>query len=157
VFAASFYMIVDAARGRLRYASAGHPAALHLQPQLGLANPLPLPRQHGPALGLFPDAAYAVSQCPLQPGDVFLLFTDGAFELTDADGEQEYGKERLLATARKNMHLAPNELCDAIVSDIKAFTGGGGLEDDVCLLSVAVQSLRTSSERPAEKVRVSKP
>ena len=63
--------------------------------------PLRVPSPAGPALGLFAEAAYAMGECSLAEGDVILLFTDGLYEVTSPDGEEEYGQPRLLAAARK--------------------------------------------------------
>ncbi len=87
-------------------------------------------------MGLFADTAYLTSECPLSAGDVILLFTDGLFEVTSADGQEEYGQERLLSAARHYINLAPPDLCDALIAGVRVFAGEAALNDDVCLLSV---------------------
>lgn len=138
LFATAFYLVADIGSGLLRYATAGHPAPLHLHRQQGTAAPLATPPRAGPALGMFPDAVYATGETPLAAGDVILAFTDGLYEAAKPDSLEEYGRERLLAGARRRMNLAGPELCDALVADVRAFAGGGALVDDVCLLSIEV-------------------
>ena len=141
IFATAFYLVAEVAKRRLSYATAGHPAPLHLQRRVGRAAPLPVPPHAGPALGLFPDATYVTSRRPLSTGDVVLLFTDGLFEVTGADSLEQYGQQRLLAAARQHMNLPPAELCDALIAGVRAFAGEATFSDDVCLLSLEVARL----------------
>ena len=143
MFATAFYLVADVAAGRLRYATAGHPPPLHLQRRAGQAAPLHVPPRAGPALGLFGDAAYVTSECPLAAGDVILLFTDGLLEVTGAGGQEEYGQQRLLAAARQSINLPLPDLCDALMAGVRSFAGGAAFEDDVCLLSLEVARLDT--------------
>jgi serine phosphatase RsbU (regulator of sigma subunit) len=156
LFATAFYLVVDTGAGQMRYATAGHPAPLHLQPRLGLAASLPVPAHAGPALGMFRDAVYACGDCALAAGDVLLLFTDGLFEVTRADDDEEYGKDRLLAAAQRHILLPPPELCDALISEVRAFAGGATLDDDVCLLSVEAMRVQTEHAEPAGRSSVGK-
>jgi sigma-B regulation protein RsbU (phosphoserine phosphatase) len=112
---------------------------LHLQRATGQAVRLAPPKQTGPALGLFPEAAYATFQIPLAPGDLVLLFTDGLFEVVDADGKEEYGQERLLAAARQRLRLPPAKLCDELIAEVRAFSRAAEFDDDVCLLGMEVK------------------
>lgn len=145
MFATAFYLVLDIARGRMSYATAGHPPPLHLQRQAGLVSSLPLPPQPGPALGLFAETHYATAEAPLAAGDLLLLFTDGLFEVTSPDGQEDYGRERLLAAAHKHINLSPSELCDALIADVKDFAQGAPMSDDLCLLSVEVAHLQSNS------------
>ncbi len=138
MFATAFFLVADVAAGRLSYATAGHPPPLHLQRREGRATPLRVPLRAGAALGLFGDTAYVTSECPLAPGDVILLFTDGLFEVTSADGQEEYGQQRLLTAAPEHINRPLPDLCDALIVGVRAFTGDAAFNDDVCLLGVEV-------------------
>lgn len=146
MFATAFHLIADVAAGRLRYATAGHPRPLHLQRRVGIAAPLVIPPPPGPALGLFRDSAYVTCECPVAGDDVLLLFTDGLFEVTAAGGQEDYGKQRLLAAAREQMQLAPPALCDALIAGVRSFADGAEFADDVCLLSMEVARLARAPE-----------
>jgi sigma-B regulation protein RsbU (phosphoserine phosphatase) len=139
LFATAVYLLVDIAAGQMQCANAGHPPPLHLQRATGQAVRLAPPKQTGPALGIFPEAAYPTFQIPLAPGDLVLLFTDGLFEVVDADGKEEYGQERLLAAARQRLRLPPDRLCDELIAEVRAFSGAAEFNDDVCLLGMEVK------------------
>ena len=141
VFATAFYLIADVGRGQLRFANAGHPRPLHLRRRAGVAAPLPRPERPGPALGLIADATYTTGQLPLAPDDLVLLFTDGLFEVVAADGQEDFGQQRLLITADKHMKLPPAELLDAILAEVRQFSGGAEFTDDVCLLALEVAQI----------------
>ncbi|MEY4386342.1 MAG: Phosphoserine phosphatase RsbP [Verrucomicrobiota bacterium] len=141
MYVTAFYGIADVATGQLRYANAGHPRPLHLRRRLGTADALPAPRPAGPALGMYPDANYGTGECSLEVGDVLLLFTDGLYEVASADGAEDYGKARLQAAAKENLRLPAGALCEALIGDVRRFSGRAEFADDVCLLGVDVVRL----------------
>lgn len=137
MFASAFYLVADVEKGRLRYANAGHPSPLHLRRDQGVVESLVRDdTSSGPALGLFDTAVYETSCCDMSTGDLFLLLTDGLFEVEGADGE--YGEERLLATARRNLHRPCAELFDVMLDEIQNFSIRGEFEDDVCIVGTEV-------------------
>jgi serine phosphatase RsbU (regulator of sigma subunit) len=140
----ALYLIVDVAEGETRYASAGHPSAFRMRRDVGAVDTLKSydPR-HGPALGLFEDSTYPVCRCPLAANDLLLLFTDGLYEIDDAN-QEEYGQERLLAAVRQRVTLAPEPLLDEVLADVKRFSGNKEFEDDVCLVGVEVMRVGRS-------------
>jgi sigma-B regulation protein RsbU (phosphoserine phosphatase) len=143
LYATAIYFVADVAAGQLRYAKAGHPAPLHLQRQAGVVEPLPFPSHAGAALGLFEKSEFITSQRPLAAGDKILLFTDGLFEVPNAEDE-DYGQERLLAAARERMNLPLPALLDGIIADVRAFAGGDEFSDDVSLLGMEVARIAGS-------------
>jgi phosphoserine phosphatase RsbU/P len=136
LFATAYYLVVDAANGRMLCANAGHPPPLHLQRRSGVVSRLASPKCTGPALGLFSDSVYPVCEFPLAPEDVVLLFTDGLFEVVDANGEQDYGQERLLAAARQRLNLPLVRLCDELIGEVRNYSGATEFADDVCLVAM---------------------
>jgi sigma-B regulation protein RsbU (phosphoserine phosphatase) len=138
LFATACYLIADVARGELRFANAGHPRPLHLQTRAGLVSRLSVRPRSGPALGLSADATYATGQCPLAPADLVLLFTDGLFEVMAADGSEDFGQARLLAAASQRLQVAPPQLLDGLLAEVRQFSGGAEFSDDVCLLGMEV-------------------
>ena len=142
MFATACHSIVDAAAGSLRYASAGHPRPLHLHRKEAIVNPLAGANTPGPALGLFADAVYPTQAAPVAADDVLLLFTDGLYEVFNPSAGDQFGKSRLLATARQHLNLPPEQLCDAVMREVRQFGGSSDFADDVCLLSVHVAKLQ---------------
>jgi sigma-B regulation protein RsbU (phosphoserine phosphatase) len=137
MFASAFYLVADVERGRLSYANAGHPSPLRVQRDSGQVESLVQDyATSGPALGLFESAVYKTHCCDMASGDLFVLLTDGLFEVEGADGE--YGEDRLIATARRNLHLPCAELFDALLEDIQEYSATGEFDDDVCIMGMEV-------------------
>lgn len=138
--ATAFYAAVDVARAELHFSSAGHPSPFRLRRKTGEVEPLKLyDTRHGPALGLFERAIYPTCRGPIEVGDMVVLFTDGIFEVDNADGE-EYGQERLLTAVRQRAQVSADRLFDELLDEVSHFSGREQFEDDVCL--VAVEAVR---------------
>ncbi len=134
MFATAFYIVVDKVEGKIRYASAGHPAGI-MSDGNG-ASLLPLGgRGKGPGLGLLPDATYGVESVPLEGVKSLLLFTDGIYEVENPEGEA-FLQNRLVRTVTKASGDDLEEMLDTILSEVKSFTEGEGFDDDVCLLGM---------------------
>ena len=94
-------------------------------------------QSRGPALGLFDNSAFPVGRCPLEPNDLVVLFTDGLYEVPGSAGE-EYGQERLLRAVRQRAQLAPSDLFDELLLEVKEFSSHKEFEDDVCLIGMEI-------------------
>src|SRR5262249_17469536 len=134
--ATALYLIADVAVGELRFANAGHPSPIRVQPRTGMVELLKTwdPR-HGPALGLFEKAVYPTCQCPLEQNDLILLFTDGLFEVNNSR-QEEFGQERLLEAVRTHRRLQTEQLLDALLEEVQHFANSTEFEDDVCLVAM---------------------
>lgn len=150
LFATAFYLVADVATGQMRFANAGHPRPLHVQPGVGAVTRLHVLPRSGPALGLSPNAAYATHSAPLAAGDQVVLFTDGLFEVLAADGSEDFGQTRLEAAATARLGQPLPELLDGLLAEVRAFSAGADFLDDVCLLGLEVARLApvASSEAP---------
>jgi sigma-B regulation protein RsbU (phosphoserine phosphatase) len=138
MFASAFYVVVDLARGELRYSSAGHPSPLLVRRNLGTVEPLRFGGSRpGPALGVFEESVYPMARCPMAPEDLVMLFTDGLYEVEGAEGD-EYGQERLLVAVNKRTRLPTGQLFDELLADVQKHAGNRGFVDDVCIVGVEV-------------------
>lgn len=134
MFVTAAYAVFDAEQRRVCYASAGHPAPLHVCRGKGSVEFLSPPRgDFNPALGVFPHVDFRDYERTLEDGDVVLFYTDGLFEVEDAQGEQ-LGVEGLATCARGQASLPLAELVNGIVSTVQSYAGEG-FDDDVCLLA----------------------
>lgn len=134
MFATAFYIVVDMEDGKIRYASAGHPAGI-MSDGKG-ASLLPLGgRGKGPGLGLLPNASYGVESIPLEGVKSLLLFTDGIYEVENSEGEA-FLQNRLVQTVSRAAGNDLEKMLDAILYEVKGFTEGEGFDDDVCLLGM---------------------
>ncbi|WP_327682696.1 PP2C family protein-serine/threonine phosphatase [Streptomyces sp. NBC_00467] len=122
--------------GIVRLVNRGHPEPIILYANGDLAFLEPsraaLPLGMGD-LDSWPDQAV---EYPLPTGATLLLYTDGVSEARNAAGEFYDPGARLSG----RLFPGPDELLDALVDDVRRYTGGGS-KDDMALLAVA---------RPAE-------
>jgi sigma-B regulation protein RsbU (phosphoserine phosphatase) len=159
IFVSACYLVVDVARGRLRYANAGHPAPLWVRRTRRSVEPLPRPEsKFSPVLGIFADAEYQGLSCELCAGDTVLLFTDGLFEL-QGDDSQFFDQTGLLKCVRQRVDLGAGELCRQLVEEVQQFAAEKDFADDVCLIAMDVDHLMESPREPEflRPSRISRP
>jgi len=90
---------------------------------------LPLGATHG--------ASYAQQTIELRPGDQLLLVSDGIVESMNCAREL-WGFERLEAAFRAAGHDDPAALIEAILAQIRAFTGDAPPHDDMTMVAIQV-------------------
>jgi sigma-B regulation protein RsbU (phosphoserine phosphatase) len=130
-FVTAFYGVLDASNKTLAYTNAGHNPPLLMDAD-GTAHFI---ERGGLPLGMFRDTRYYEYYQAIEPGQVLVLYTDGATEAEGAGGE-EYGRERLEAAVRAGRHLSARELITAIQQDVLAWTDGRGASDDMTFFIV---------------------
>ena len=131
-FVTMAYLRLDADRGTVAYANAGHNPPLLVR-STGEVEPLP---PSGTVLGVFPDAEYQGAELSLRSGDRLLLYTDGISEARGA-ADEEFGEARLQASLVRNRHLSAADLHRAMMDEITRFAASG-FQDDATLLVIAV-------------------
>ena len=114
--------------GRLTYCNAGHNPPLIIPGGAGGA--VRRLEVGGPIVGLFEGATFQEETVTLAPGDLLLVFSDGVSEALSVEGE-EYGEERIIATAHAHPGAAPAEQLQALFSDVRIFTKGAAQSDDI--------------------------
>ena len=136
-FISILYAIYDTARSTVTLARAGH-CPMILVSETGLQ----LIRPNGLGLGLTEGDLFLSSTeekiLPLKPGDVCILYTDGLTEARNSIGE-EFGYDRLVELAGTIHHLTALEIQNRILSEIRAYCGKAGFEDDLTLVVVKWQ------------------
>jgi signal transduction histidine kinase/serine phosphatase RsbU (regulator of sigma subunit)/DNA-binding response OmpR family regulator len=115
--------------GRLRYASAGHPAPLVIRPGTGVE--FLHDRALGPPVGALAEAAYPTATDRLAPGSRLLLYTDGLIE------ERGRGVDVGLTRLRADAGAAYDHVED-LVDGVLAAVTGRHRADDVTVLAVEV-------------------
>jgi sigma-B regulation protein RsbU (phosphoserine phosphatase) len=91
----------------------------------------------GPRLGESLQSVFLPHRTTLEPGDIVVYYSDGVTEAEDASG-QPYAAKRLRATLAANGHLPVDQIRDAILADVTAYTGGTRA-DDMTLVVVEYQ------------------
>jgi serine phosphatase RsbU (regulator of sigma subunit)/PAS domain-containing protein len=127
------------ARGNVRVALAGHPPPLVVR-----GDEITEIEPAGPVLGAFDDATWEIETLALEPGDRFLVYTDGVIE---ARGETDrFGRKRL---TRCIGSTSPSETIGTIRAELLAFAGE--LEDDAAALAVTLESVDLRDDRSGDE------
>ena len=69
----------------------------------------------------------------LNPGDTFVLFSDGVSEAINPD-EGFYGEDRLLRTLAACSGATPKDTVTRVLADVRAFAAGAKQSDDIALV-----------------------
>lgn len=127
IFFAHYYV----ATGQLIYANAGHnpPFLVH-----GDGTTEAVGDSTGPLLGVWEEAPYEDATAKLDPGELLLVYTDGATEGTNPEG-QMIGETKLQALASKACQQPFDVICRTLLDDVKRHCGGTP-QDDVTLLAL---------------------
>ncbi|HLB54843.1 MAG TPA: SpoIIE family protein phosphatase [Gemmatimonadales bacterium] len=112
-----FYGILDPGRGRLTWASAGHPYAFRV-PSSGPAVRLDTT---APPLGL--GRAADITSCMIEwdkEGDLLCLWTDGLAD-SENDAGERFGEARLLRMVEERRRLEPEQIVAEVVAEADRF------------------------------------
>ena len=127
----SIYAVLDLPNNRLTCAMAG------MQPLLIKAKSgecVPISPSDLP-LGASQRVQYQSCDIQMEMGDSLVLYTDGIPEAANED-EDFYSFERLEKTLVRNSGADAQELLDAVLSDVREFTGDHPQEDDITMLTL---------------------
>ena len=130
LFVTALIGIVDLRTGVLDLLNAGHtPALLYDEGKFEYYKMPPCI-----ALGVMDNMSFVTKQIQLNPGDKFIMYTDGVPEATDINNEL-YGEDRLLEYLNNNSDANIHQLSDGLFDDVMDFTGDAPQFDDVTLLA----------------------
>jgi len=133
VHARCFAGVFDPGRGLVRYANAGG----QLPYQVRGAGELGVLAGGGPMLGDAFDAGYRLYEMPIQPGDAFVLFTDGLVRAEDGFGKP-FGERRLQRAIAANAGRAASDLLNQVQDAVRKHRGDRSLEDDAAVVVVTL-------------------
>src|SRR5437868_6299904 len=134
-FITLFCAELDAESGVLNFINAGHnpPLIVHAagtMEQLGAG---------GMPLGIMPSAPYREGRTQLQPGDALVIYSDGATETQNPQGE-EFGPLRLYDVVARNLDTTASGIRDKIEAALTKFAQGTAAGDDITLVIVKRQA-----------------
>lgn len=136
-FMTALYAHFDAKTKTMRIARAGHPLPMVFRNSDQKAIELTCPGVY--PLGIEPyEIEVPVTETKLEPGDRFLIYTDGLTERFDMEGNT-YGEERLLKPLATDSTSDPQGVVAAIMADVRQFAGKRPADDDQALLLGIVQ------------------
>jgi sigma-B regulation protein RsbU (phosphoserine phosphatase) len=130
-FASMMVAVVDPGGRRVRYASAGHPAAYFLRP----GHPVKALPSTGPLLAIPVREPWHTVELAVQPGDRLLMVTDGLAEAANVQG-QFLGQERLATLVEETRSDPLDKACRRLVDRIMLFRGAAAQSDDMTVLGV---------------------
>jgi sigma-B regulation protein RsbU (phosphoserine phosphatase) len=130
-FVTLFYAVLDAERGELQYANAGHNPPLLLRAG-GAVEEL---RGAGLVAGVVAEARHPTRRLPLMTGDRLFLYSDGVSEALNPQGEQ-FSEQRLQHLLREAGDAEPAALIERVLACVRRFSAGAPQSDDVTALAV---------------------
>jgi sigma-B regulation protein RsbU (phosphoserine phosphatase) len=92
----------------------------------------------GLPLGLFDDAEYDEFSFQANTGDLFIFFSDGILDATNANGDL-FGRRGVETIVRENCKLSAQEIVDAIFNAVQDHSSGGEAFDDQTILAIRVK------------------
>jgi sigma-B regulation protein RsbU (phosphoserine phosphatase) len=127
-YATFFYAVYNGATRELTYTNAGH-----LPPVVFRRNGIERLEAGGTVVGIFPEATFDQATVRLEPGDVFLAFTDGLTE-PENSFEEDFGEERLFETVSRSLQSPLDELTKRAFDALNDWTSSPELHDDMTLV-----------------------
>src|SRR5437867_10604140 len=111
-FVTAFYGVLDATNHTLAYSNAGHNPPILMEADGNVR----FVERGGVPLGMFGDSRYYEYYATIDPGEIFLLYTDGVTEATNPAGE-EYGRDRLIDAVRTKRDFSARAMIDLLHRD----------------------------------------
>ena len=129
MFISAFYVVVDPARGRIRYANAGHPHAF----VVGVDGTVERLGALDPPLGMSPEQPSARERQWSPNRDMLLLFTDG---VSDSRNRQDVrlGEQPVLDLVRSLRAEPPQTIVDRVFATVSTHAGDATRRDDLTLV-----------------------
>lgn len=127
-YATMFLGCYDATARELTYCNAGHlpPIMLSVDGRVSRLD------TSGTVAGLFDGATYDESTTSMQPGDLFVAFSDGVTE--PENDSSEFGEERLIALIQAHRDQPLSRIGDVITDAVVEWIGGAEQPDDVTVV-----------------------
>src|SRR5262249_5832424 len=133
-FVCLIYAVWDDLNRSLQIANSGLPRPIYChegKTQIIEATGLPL--------GLFDEADYDEFTFEAQPGDLFVLFSDGILDARNRAGEL-FGRTRLEGIVARDSHLSPAALVDSIFKAVEEYALGVETFDDQTVVALKVKA-----------------
>jgi sigma-B regulation protein RsbU (phosphoserine phosphatase) len=135
-YATFFYAQYKPQSRTLSYVNAGHNPPMIFRQKDGEWEILRL-EEGGCVVGLLPNFPYVQASVTLQPGDLFLGFTDGISEAMNPVDE-EWGEEAMMEEAKSRYGMTAADLLASLVKAADEFANGAKQHDDMTLIVVLV-------------------
>jgi phosphoserine phosphatase RsbU/P len=127
-YATLFLGLYDAGSRRITYSNGGHLPPV-IMSQDGSIRRLD---QGGMVVGLFDNLSFDEASVQLEPGDIFLAYSDGVTEPENDFGE--FGEARLIDLVRENRDLPLLEITERVTAAVDDWIGDQEQPDDITLV-----------------------
>jgi sigma-B regulation protein RsbU (phosphoserine phosphatase) len=142
------YAVIDLRARTITYARAGHTPLIYVPGVCSDGGPrhVQILAPDGMVVGLKLDNGEMFERhlveetIPLQPGDLYLLFTDGISEAMNGRDDL-FGESRLGRLVETHAHLPSEELRERVLREIAAFVGDAPQHDDMTMILLKVDEL----------------
>jgi sigma-B regulation protein RsbU (phosphoserine phosphatase) len=125
-------LVFDTKERRVLCAGGGHHELAVLAPN---GPPRLMCKSTGRPIGLMPANHIECETIALEPGETFVLYSDGVSEAMN-DRDDLYGEERLLATLAAHRGATLPDMLSHVLTDVRAFADGAKQSDDITMLAV---------------------
>jgi phosphoserine phosphatase RsbU/P len=127
-YATLFFAVYEGSSRTLIYTNAGHLPPIIL----GVDGHTRRLEAGGTVAGLFETVAFEQATVTLNPGEIFISFSDGVTEPENEFGE--FGEARLLELVRENRTLPLDRISEAVTTAVRDWIGGAEQPDDITLV-----------------------
>jgi sigma-B regulation protein RsbU (phosphoserine phosphatase) len=151
------YAVIDLRARTMTYARAGHTPLIYVPGACAGEGPreVQILAPDGMVVGLKLDNGEMFERLleeetiPLQPGDLYLFFTDG---ISEAMNERDdcFGEARLGQLVETHAHLPSDELRERVLREIAAFVGDAPQHDDMTMILLKVDEVASATTIDAE-------
>jgi len=131
-FVTALACVFDNRSGRITFCSAGHPMPFQLRESTGEVSVVEA--GHGLPLGVQSGSAFDDVDIEAQPGDSFVLYTDGITEAKNTEGELFH--ETRLQDVLRGQRGRPEALAERILTAVQTFAGREPQSDDLTLVAI---------------------
>lgn len=134
-FMTMLLMTIDAKKGHMRWATAGHEPPLIYDPNSDDFIEL---KSRSLPLGIMEDQTYDEHDfTSVRKGQVYMASTDGTWE-TFNEKDEMFGLKRLRNLLQRYAHLSATEISEHISKDLKDFRGDSKQSDDIAFVVIKV-------------------
>jgi sigma-B regulation protein RsbU (phosphoserine phosphatase) len=131
-FVTALACVFDNRSGQITFCSAGHPMPFRLRESTGEVSVVEAGR--GLPLGVESGSAFEDVSIEAEPGDAFVLYTDGITEAKNMNGELFH--EKRLEEALRGHRGRPEVLTERILTAVQDFAGREPQSDDLTLVTI---------------------
>jgi sigma-B regulation protein RsbU (phosphoserine phosphatase) len=129
-----WYGVYNTKTRELTYASGGHPPAVLLSSASADVSGLQCLKTPGLPVGMFPEVEYSEEVCAIAPTDRLYIFSDGIYEINQADGEI-WGLDNFIELLKDHQSDSGRDL-DLLIQRVKQVNPRDYFDDDLSLMEI---------------------